>query len=50
MAEMAEMAERKISITIHHSIYIQKPREIVWDFTQDYSHRAEWDNRSMNQQ
>jgi len=44
MAEKAEMAERKISITIHHSIYIQKPREVVLDYTQDYSHRAECDN------
>ena len=34
---------KKINITIHHSIYINKPREIVWDFTQDYSLRTEWD-------
>jgi hypothetical protein len=34
---------KKINITIHHSIYINRPREAVWDFTQDYSLRTEWD-------
>ena len=33
----------KISITIHHSIYIDRPREVVWDYTQDYSLRPDWD-------
>ena len=34
---------QKISITIHHSIYINRPRETVWDYTQDYSLRPDWD-------
>ena len=34
---------RKIIITIDHFIYINKPRETVWDFTQDYSLRPKWD-------
>ena len=33
----------KITITIHHSIYINRPREVVWDYTQDYSLRPDWD-------
>lgn len=34
---------KKITITIHHSIYINRSREVVWDYTQDYSHRPDWD-------
>ena len=34
---------RKITITINQSIYINRPREVVWDFTQDYSLRPDWD-------
>ncbi len=30
-------------ITIRHSIFIEKPREAVWDFTQDYDRRTQWD-------
>ena len=33
----------KNEITIKHSILISKPRELVWDFTQDYSKRKTWD-------
>ena len=33
----------KNEITIKHSIFIEKPREFVWDFTQDYSKRMKWD-------
>src|SRR5437870_249926 len=31
-------------ITIRHSIIIEKPKETVWDFTQDYSRRMSWDS------
>lgn len=31
------------SITIHHSIYINKPKSVVWEFTQNYDHRKLWD-------
>ena len=34
---------KKFSITVHHSIYINKPKADVWDFTQDYSKRTVWD-------
>jgi len=32
------------SITIKHSIIIDKPRELVWDYTQNYDHRPKWDS------
>ena len=31
------------AITIKHSIIISKPRELVWDYTQNYSNRPAWD-------
>ncbi|HUR32024.1 MAG TPA: SRPBCC family protein [Saprospiraceae bacterium] len=31
------------TITIKHSIIITKPREIVWDYTQNYDNRPIWD-------
>jgi hypothetical protein len=34
---------KKDIITLHHSIYVNKPKAEVWDFTQDYSKRMEWD-------
>lgn len=34
----------KYSIVIKHSIFINKPREQVWDFTQDYNTRHIWDH------
>ena len=30
-------------ITIRRSIFIDKPKEVVWDFTQDYTNRKNWD-------
>jgi Polyketide cyclase / dehydrase and lipid transport len=32
------------STIIHHSIYINKPKSEVWDFTQDYDNRNRWDS------
>ena len=32
------------SITITHSVFINASPEKVWDFTQEYSKRASWDN------
>ncbi|MDP4237338.1 MAG: SRPBCC family protein [Bacteroidota bacterium] len=34
----------KNEITIKYSVRVAKPREFVWDYTQDYSHRTEWDS------
>jgi hypothetical protein len=31
------------SITLKHSIFIDRPRELVWDFTQNYNNRSKWD-------
>ncbi len=31
-------------ITIRHSIFISKPREQVWDYSQNYDNRTVWDN------
>jgi hypothetical protein len=31
-------------ITIRQSIFIEKQKEVVWDFTQDYSNRKNWDS------
>lgn len=31
-------------ITIRNSIFIAKPRTVVWDYTQNYDNRALWDN------
>lgn len=33
----------KYNISIQHSIFINKPRELVWDYTQDYTKRKFWD-------
>lgn len=32
------------TVTSKHSIYIAKPREAVWDYTQDYAKRPVWDS------
>jgi hypothetical protein len=32
------------SITIHHSIYIDKSKADVWDFIQNYENRKLWDD------
>jgi hypothetical protein len=32
------------SIKIKYSILIAKPRDIVWDYTQNYNNRAIWDS------
>jgi uncharacterized membrane protein len=34
----------KNSITIKNSILINKPKSLVWDFTQNYTNRPIWDN------
>src|SRR4051812_958837 len=31
------------SIIIKHSVSISKPRELVWDYTQNYEQRTKWD-------
>lgn len=31
-------------ITIRQQIVIDKPRDLVWDYTQDYAYRREWDD------
>lgn len=31
------------TITIKQSIFINRPREVVWDFTQDFRKRTKWD-------
>jgi len=31
------------SIIIKHSIFINRPKETVWNFTQDYNNRKKWD-------
>lgn len=31
-------------ITVRHSILIAKPRELVWDYTQNYDNRTAWDS------
>lgn len=35
---------RKNEFAIRHSILINKPREVVWDYTQNYANRTAWDN------
>ena len=34
---------KQTSITIKQSIIICKPRELVWDYTQDHIRRSQWD-------
>ena len=31
------------AIIIKYSIFINKPKETVWNFTQDYNNRSQWD-------
>lgn len=35
-------------ITVRNSIFIDSPREVVFDFTQDYSKRTLWDKRVIH--
>ena len=35
-------------ITIHNSVFISKPRGVVWDFTQNYDYRHKWDSTVLN--
>jgi hypothetical protein len=35
---------RNLSITIHHEIFVARPGPLVWDYTQNYDHRHEWDD------
>ncbi len=32
------------TLIIKHSILINKPREVVWDYTQNYENRTAWDS------
>lgn len=34
----------RLAIKVKHSVFINKPPEVVWDFTQDYRNRKKWDN------
>lgn len=35
---------QRLKINLAYSILIEKPKEIVWDYTQDYSLRTTWDS------
>jgi hypothetical protein len=35
---------KKRTITIKHSIFVHKPKELVWDYTQNYENRMKWDH------
>jgi hypothetical protein len=35
--------KHKTTITVNHSVFIAKPNEVVWDFTQNYDERKKWD-------
>ena|SRR5688572_370962 len=35
---------RSHSITIRQSIIVCKPRELVWDYTQNFANRPDWDS------
>jgi hypothetical protein len=36
-------AEHGTRITVSESIHVRRPPEAVWEFTQDYERRAQWD-------
>jgi uncharacterized membrane protein len=38
----------KNSITIKHTIFIGKPKSLVWDYTQNYSNRPAWDDSVLS--
>lgn len=38
----------KNSITIKQSIFINKPKSIVWDYTQNYAKRSVWDTSVLS--
>ncbi|HET7727378.1 MAG TPA: SRPBCC family protein [Candidatus Limnocylindrales bacterium] len=44
------MREDRVTIRVSESIEIARPREAVWDYTQDYSRRADWDVGVRNAQ
>jgi hypothetical protein len=33
-----------VTLTIHESLVIDRPPEMVWDFTQDFAQRSAWDS------
>ncbi len=35
-------------MTIKYSILITKPREVVWDYTQNYEYRTKWDSAVLD--
>jgi Polyketide cyclase / dehydrase and lipid transport len=37
------MSEPRHVVTVTESIWVNRPPDAVWDYTQDYGHRAEWD-------
>lgn len=37
------MPEDRVTITVSESIEIARPPEAVWDYTQDFNRRADWD-------
>jgi len=37
------MPDDRVMVTVTESIEIARPPEAVWDYTQDYGRRAEWD-------
>ena len=34
----------RVNVTVKESIWIAAPIETVWDYTQDYAHRRDWDD------
>ena len=42
-AARADDAPDPRSLTVTASVFVRRPAEFVWDFTQDYARRPEWD-------
>lgn len=47
MAKSKLQLMKENRITIQHTILIERQREIVWDYTQNYDNRTVWDSSVM---
>ena len=47
---MSESPSRPGLVTVTERVHVRRPPEFVWDFTQDYSRRAQWDTSVIEAQ
>jgi Polyketide cyclase / dehydrase and lipid transport len=43
LQDLRPMSEPRHVVTVTEAIWVNRPPEAVWDYTQNYTHRPEWD-------